>query len=65
MPRKHKHKPGEFRLIRAFTVDHNVQRLRKYVARLQQRLKNDRFIQIIRLKRTRQRLSVQAGRVET
>ena len=65
MQKQSKRMTGEFRFIRAFTTDHNVQRLRKHVARVQQRLKNDRFIQIIRLKQTRQRLSGQAGRVKT
>ena len=65
MQKQSKRIPAEFRFIRAFTLDHNVQRLRKHVARVQKRLKKDRFIQIIRLKRMRQRLSGQAGRVKT
>lgn len=65
MQKQSKRIPGEFRFIRAFTTDHNVQRLHKHVARVQQRLKNDRFIQIIRLKQTRQRISALGGRAKT
>ncbi len=38
MNRRHKATPGEFRLIRALSVEDNVKRLRKHIERLQQRM---------------------------
>ncbi len=52
---RYRRKPTDFRLLRGISDDHNIKRLRWHVARLRRSMKNDRFIQIIRLKRTRER----------
>lgn len=36
-----KRRPGEFRLIRSLSVEHNIARLEKHVARLVRKLKSD------------------------
>jgi hypothetical protein len=36
-------------------MEHNLKRLHKHVARLQRRMRNDRFMQIMRVKRAKDR----------
>ena len=64
MKQRYKQKPGEFRLIRAFTMDHNIERLRKHVARIKRTLRNDKFTQVMRLKSSRQRQALISNRVK-
>jgi len=54
-----KSKPGDFRLIRAFSDEHNIKRLKKHIAKLKRKLRGDRFMQVIRLKNDRRRRAVE------
>ena len=55
MYKKQQPRKGEFRLIRVFTLKHNLTRFKKHVAKLVRRMRGDRFIKIMRLKNTRRR----------
>jgi hypothetical protein len=47
--------PGEFRLIRNFSVDHNASRLRTYVKRLTKAPKHRALAALMRMKRRAKR----------
>jgi hypothetical protein len=47
--------PGEFRLIRNFSVDHNARRLRAYVKRLTKAPKHRELVALMRMKRRAKR----------
>lgn len=47
--------PGEFRLVRNFSVDHNVRRLRAYVKRLTKAPKHRALAALMRMKRRAKR----------
>lgn len=55
MKKRHIPKPGEFRLIRPYTLEHNIERLKKHVAKLSRRMKDDGLMKVIRLKSARRR----------
>jgi hypothetical protein len=55
MHQRHKVKPKDFRIVRAFTMEHNIKRLRKHVARLQRRMHYNGFMQVMRIKRASNR----------
>lgn len=42
--------PGDFRLIRAFTVAHNIDRLRKHLKRLERDTEQQRWLRRFRVK---------------
>lgn len=54
-----KSKPSDFRLIRAFSDEHNIKRLKRHVVKLKRKLRGDRFMQVIRLKNARRRRAVE------
>lgn len=52
---KYKAKVGEFRLLRVLSIERNLLRLRKHVARLTRRMRNDPAMKRMRLQNARRR----------